>query len=166
MATYHATTSSDGVTVTDPDAVEQLIDQYLWHVSTVTVTDDNQFTIFGDGRPDPYRDYTDLSEDDIQAFGRESQRHEDNIRQVLVERAFFWRLTQYIPDAEQLQVRTVGNEKARYVTGEQYRVTSDGVYHRTLSRDEELVLPEDESLTRVENSTSDSPTVQSTTPQD
>lgn len=143
MATYHSTTTCDSAKVTDTEAVESLINQYEWHVSTVRV-ENGYIEIHGEGTPDPYRNYhaSGLSYEDIKT--------EHGVRELPEMDAFCWRLSQFLADGEEFVVETIGNEKARYVSAVMYRVTPTGVYFSSLHDNEQLVLPEKHAITSVE----------------
>lgn len=160
MATYHEITTSNEVTVTDTDAVAALLEDYEFHVEHVDFNETTgTLSVYGDGSPDPYRRFPDVPDDTLETAGVDPSKLQYGTLDEGVPNAFYWRLSQFIKPGDEFVVRTVGFENARYVVGYQYRVTPSSVWRRSLNEDEQLMLPEPHSVTRVQHGFTDSPVV-------
>lgn len=119
MATLHASTTSDGATVSNADAVRELCRDYHFNGLNWDVSGSKELTIWGD---QPFDLYLKREEGDPD--------HSEGIR----TRQFLRRLATYIERDNTLDIMTVGHTKCRYPhLAQRYVVKSDGVYYTDLS---------------------------------
>lgn len=119
MANLQAATTSDGVTVSDADAVRELCNEYYFNGLEWKITDENEFTIVGYHSLDLYFKHENGDPD-----------HNGGVQ----TRHFFSRLPNYIEDGSELDVMTVGYTKCRFPhLAQRYVVRPSGVYHADLS---------------------------------
>jgi|AntDeeMetagen134_2_1112570.scaffolds.fasta_scaffold16062_1 hypothetical protein len=118
MATAQfATVSNSTAEVTDIDAVKELLDDH--HLGNLDI------------------DFVGENEDEINISGYDSlsvlqvDEHGDPHGHPVTDE-FLEKLSSYIADGEQLDIRTVGNTKLRHVFATRYVVTSDSVTHTSL----------------------------------
>lgn len=125
-----ATTTETPARVTDPEAVLELCNEYIFDPLRVEIDRDGRFSIQGYGDLDVY-----------------AAEEEDGERYIdydvgLVTREFFRRLSQYIAEDEELDVRMAGFKRVQTVAAQQYVVRRNEILHGELGHPTRL--PDDQ----------------------
>lgn len=129
MATMQATTVSDGVVVTDVEAVAQLCETYDFGLLDWTITSDDVFSIRGYDSFELY--HTD--EEGLPDYGR-----------GIVTKEFLLQLSGYIACDDQLDIQCVGHTKLRFpATAFRYVVSTSEVHRAGLNHLELVVIDDD-----------------------
>lgn len=118
MANFNAVTSSNAVTITDVDAVEEVLKGYCLSGASAEVVNEDQLTFYGYG-------WLSVSKYTDRETGEVSEDH--GYGDLLGE------LAPFIADGEMLDLQMVGNEKLRFpLAAARYTVQNGVVREHTL----------------------------------
>lgn len=130
MATMQAaTTTHEAPTVTDPEAVREILEEYnLGELNyELSGEDENELTLWGYGTFSPWMEFDD---------GSIAREH--------VAEELMYRLSQYIAEGDKLDLRGVENMKCRSVGGRKWLVFPNLVVFSTLNNGPMVVKPPSE----------------------
>lgn len=135
MANTRAATSSDPGRVTDPEAVEELCNQYVFEDLNWKLNEDDEFGIWGYG---DLHIYHKADEDDPERI---------DFDRGLRTREFLRKLSQYIAEGESVEIQTTGFMKCRYreMVASMYVVRREQLLRDTLG-DPTPLPPEEQPL--------------------
>lgn len=127
MANLNAVTSSNTVTITDIDAVEEVLKDYCLRGASVEIVDEDRITFYGYGWLSVSK-YTDRETGEVS----EDYGYADLLSE----------LAPFIAEGETLDLQMIGNEKLRFpLAAARYTVQDGVVKQHTLHDDGQVVEP-------------------------